>query len=206
MLLNLVNYHKKILFIHIPKTAGTSVNHVLREYNTDNWKRDERYNNHDPYFLLQKNNSLIDEKKEFVFSIVRNPFTRSYSSFKHFNRINELNVSFDIFLDICLSRSNKFPTPDREFWKTPMIFYPQSSFLYKKDGSLKKNNIYKFEDIRSVEKKLSRILNVKMRFPLLNMGDSSNYYESYTPHNVEKVLEIYSIDFHNFNYSPKFDV
>ena len=197
---------KQIVFIHIPKTAGTSVNHVLKAYEVNKCKRDKRYNYHDPYFLLQNNNPLINEKRDFVFSVVRNPFTRTYSSFNHFNRINELNVSFDIFLDICLSRSHKFPTPDREFWKTPMIFYPQSVFLYKKDGSLKKNNIYKFEDLTLLEKKLGSILKTKMNFPLLNMGDSSNYYESYTPQNIERVLEIYSSDFHNFNYSQKFDV
>ena len=195
--------NKKVLFIHIPKTAGTSINHVLNGFNVSSWEREWEYNYHEPYFLLQKNNSEIN-RHVFVFSIVRNPFTRTYSCFNHFNKVNELKISFSEFLDICLSRSNKFPIPDKEFPRTPMIFYALSLFLYGSDGRIKLNNIYKFEDLTPIKNKLSKILKNNIDFPRLNMGDRSHYYESYTTSNIDKVKDIYSIDFDNFKYSHVF--
>ena len=195
---------KKILFIHIPKTAGTSVNHVLSSNGYNEWIREDRFNYHDPYFVLQKNNLTLNWDNCFIFSIVRNPFTRTFSSFKFFNKINELSISFSQYLHLCSLGKNSGVKAKEEFWRTSMIFYPQSLFLYSMKGKLKKDNIYRFENLNPLKRKISTYLNKKIDFPFLNMGNKNDYYKDYTPPNIEKVKEIYSIDFENFNYSTQF--
>ncbi len=197
--------NKRILFIHIPKNAGTSVNHVLSSNGKNLWKRVDDFNYHDPYFLLQKNNPEIILTDPFIFSIVRNPFTRIFSCFKHFNVMNHQNISFDEYLELCKNKKNNVKDGDIPFWKTPMIFYPQSLFLYDSGGYLLKENIYRFENISPLERKISELIGRNIKFPMLNMNGNSGYYESYTSENIEIVKDLFSIDFDNFKYSTNFE-
>lgn len=195
--------NKNILFIQIPKTAGTSINHVLSSNSKNLWNRNKNFNYHDPYFLLQKNNPSLFLMNCFIFSVVRNPFTRAFSCFKFFNYINDKNFSFDEFLMLCKNRKNE-GDGEINFWKTPMIFYPQTLFLYDLNGNLKKDNIYKFENLLPLEKRISKILGKDIKFPVLNINKKVGYYESYTLENIKTVQDIFSIDFENFNYSANF--
>ena len=160
--------YNKILFIHIPKTAGTSVNHILSSNRNNLWKRDDQFNYHDPLFVLERNNPEIKLINPFVFSIVRNPYDRIFSCYRHFNFRNKKNISFTQYLEICSKRDISTTQGDINFWKTPMIFFPQSLFLYDLNGRLKKDNIYKFENLSKLERKLSKILKKRIYFPRLN--------------------------------------
>ena len=196
--------YNKILFIHIPKTAGTSVNHVLSSNRNNLWKRNDQFNYHDPLFVLERNNPEIKLINPFIFSIVRNPYDRIFSCYRHFNYRNNKNISFTQYLEICSKRDVSATQGDINFWKTPMIFFPQSLFLYNLNGKLKKDNIYKFENLSKLERKLSKILKKKIYFPRLNFQSSSEYQKYYTYENIETVKELYSIDFENFGYSTDF--
>ena len=44
--------YSAVLFVHIPKTAGSSISKILNEKNLDNWKR-EWPRHHDPYSYLK---------------------------------------------------------------------------------------------------------------------------------------------------------
>ncbi len=196
--------YNKILFIHIPKTAGTSVNHILSSNRNNLWKRDDQFNYHDPLFVLERNNPEIKLIDPFVFSIVRNPYDRIFSCYRHFNFRNKKNISFTQYLEICSKRDISTTQGDINFWKTPMIFFPQSLFLYDLNGRLKKDNIYKFENLSKLERKLSKILKKRIYFPRLNFQSSSDYQKYYTYKNIETVKELYSIDFENFGYPTDF--
>ena len=197
-------FDRKILFIQIPKTAGTSVNHVLSSNRKNLWKRNEQFNYHDPLFVLERNNPELKLLNPFIFSIVRNPYDRIFSCYKHFNYRNKENISFDQYLEICSKRHNDTNQGDINFWKTPMIFFPQSLFLYDVTGKLKKDNIYKFENLSKLERKISQILKRKIKFPRLNCQSTLDYRHHYTHDNIKTVRELYGIDFENFGYSTDF--
>ena len=86
-----------------------------------------------------------------------------------------------------------------------MIFYPQSLFLYDSGGYLLKENIYRFENLSPLERKISKLIGRNIKFPMLNMNGNSGYYESYTSENIEIVKDLFSIDFDNFKYSTNFE-
>ena len=81
----LVNHLQKWAFIHIPKTGGNSVSDVLLKIpNT------EQVTTHGPI------NQLTNVDNYFIFSFVRNPFTRLASWYEHKKRegLHELFSSF----------------------------------------------------------------------------------------------------------------
>jgi len=90
-----------VLHIHIPKTAGSSIIKVLQDNNLDNWKRGYP-RHHDPYFYMEKENNIDD--KVFSFSVVRNPYTRTYSSYHQYNKANKTNISFMEYLNNILEK------------------------------------------------------------------------------------------------------
>lgn len=98
---------KKVVFVHIPKTAGTSVRRYLNLTAIDlnknlllsqkQIKRDQRFLGHDPLCMLLEKNDLTDAH---IFSFVRNPYTRTYSFYQFLKQNNRsLQMSFMDFLD-----------------------------------------------------------------------------------------------------------
>lgn len=82
-----INSKDKWAFVHIPKTGGTSISHVLKtQENTTNPA------GHDSLRILEYNLS-----EYFKFSLVRNPFTRIASAYFHEIRKTE-HMSFEHFL------------------------------------------------------------------------------------------------------------
>jgi hypothetical protein len=181
--------HKKVLFIHIPKTGGTSIASFLKLNCMDQWIR--KYPaRHDPYFFMQQMNDI--SKDIFSFAVVRNPYTRTYSYYKHFNYQNNLNVSFSEFLFYV---KNKISFP-----KTPMIIYPQSFYLFDINNKISISKIYRFEDLDEFEN------DFKIKLPHLRKGiyEKKDYYKDYTDENISLVKQIYNQDFKILNYSDTF--
>ena len=69
--------NKNVVFLHIPKTGGTSVEHLLKQNYGE-----EGYGRH--YSLRRFEIKNKELNKCLVFTIVRNPFERIASTFKHF--------------------------------------------------------------------------------------------------------------------------
>jgi hypothetical protein len=180
----------KLLFIHIPKTGGTSIAKYLLESGLDKWNRDFNYKHHDPLILLEKNN-LIDIDT-FKFSVVRNPYTRTYSYYHHFMRINSISLSFTDFLDI-IKKEIFFP-------QTPLINKLQKYYVLDKSGGIGLTKIYNYENLLELESDLN------FKLEKLNVGNYSKkeYYDDYNKKNINLVKEIFFDDFKIFNYSLDF--
>lgn len=182
---------QKALFVHVPKTAGTSIERTLRLNEKCEWIRNPSYLMHDPLFLLQKTNDIPEDT--FVFSVVRNPFTRTYSYYNHFKRINQVELSFKEFLHII---RNRIPPTDR----TPFIGYNQSYYLFGDNGLLGTSKIYKYENLLELE------LDFNIRLEHENVGNYHplNFFEDYGEDEKNLVRHICAEDFLNFGYSLEF--
>lgn len=173
-----------MLFVHIPKTAGQSIFSVVSSH----WNYVE-HAKHDPLFLLERNNNIVDAYK---FSVVRNPYRRTFSYYKHFNKINHTEYTFGQFLDIIKSGTS-FP-------KTKMIPYSQSFYCLNTVGDIGLDKIYKFENLKELESDLS------VSLPHINRGSYSEveYFNSYGQRERNFVRDYYSSDFYNFEYTTDF--
>lgn len=173
---------EKLLFVHIPKTGGTS---ILNKLDQSMWKKTKNIG-HDPLFLLEKNN---DTENAFSFCVVRNPYTRTFSYYDHFKFQNNVECSFLDFLYI-LKR--------KEFSKnTPMMIFPQSFYVYNLHGDIGIDKIYNYEKFYEIEEDLN------IKFDYLNKGTYSQkeYKDAFKDKNaIALVQELFSVDFINFDY------
>jgi hypothetical protein len=178
-----------VLFVHIPKTAGSSISKILDENNLDNWKR-EWPRHHDPYSYLKEAN-LIDEKV-FSFAVVRNPYTRTYSCYKQYNKTNQTNISFAQYLDNI--KQGKISTI------SPLLHIPQSFYIMDQD-ILQVERLYKFENLKELEDELGWELG------FYNVGNYvvESYIQEYSDEAIKMVQDFYSSDFINFGYSKDFN-
>jgi len=181
--------YDSILFVHIPKTAGSSISKILDEKNLDNWKR-EWPRHHDPYSYLEEAN-LVDERV-FSFAVVRNPYTRTYSCYKQYNKTNQTDISFAQYLDNI--KQGKISTV------SPLLHIPQSFYIMDQDD-LQVERLYKFENLKELEDELGWELG------FYNVGNYvvESYIEDYTDKEINMVQDFYSSDFINFGYSKDFN-
>ena len=91
----MISFQKRFLFIHIPKTAGNSIQSVLRDYSEDELvalrsEQDgvERFGLRNPKYKLKKHSTLADYRAAldetdfgnlYKFTCVRNPWDRMIS-------------------------------------------------------------------------------------------------------------------------------
>lgn len=155
----MIDHKRKIIFIHIPKCAGSSVEYFfdvkpfdwqMPNYtNLTGWcdKRKIHLHHATPKQLLET--ELISESiwNEYTkFSIVRNPWSRAYSDYIWLNRFNIVNCNFEDFLlrkgnlsKILTDKSHKSYRGDH--------LYPQVDFL-KIDDKYALDYLIRFENLR----------------------------------------------------------
>lgn len=203
-----INRTTNTIFVHIPKTGGTSIEKALGMYS--NWRKTnlnvlygldkdkkvlqslclEYYKN----YLPEK---LISQCK--IYTVVRNPYDRALSDFSWKNR------GFDNLKDylqhIKNTLSKKTKSELMVFNKNLQNHYlPQ--FEYIKSEKYKVTHILRFENLNKEFEK--HFPTIKLEYH--NKSKHEDYKEFYkkNPECVDLVNEIYNIDFVKFNYKKLF--
>ena len=205
-----------IVFIHIPRTAGTYIESRLgRKYNVyNNWPKENIVNlfglkkiNDNNYLMLQhltlmemiKYNFINKKENQYIFTIVRNPYDRILSTYKHYK--NEYKT-FDLFLDkiesinlhdyahsgiITDNMNYNYLTmsnlEENKYMILPQYHYIQHNGDYSVD-------IIKYEDFEKIRCKID----IKIKFKI-----NKNNYEL-TDQQKNRIYKIYQIDFDRFGF------
>jgi hypothetical protein len=191
---------RKIIFIHIPKTAGSSIEHLLRDegkYELDfigvrNGRSTHHYMGIELKLILKELYPTY-----YKFSFVRNPYDRLISEY-FWCRLNNVghkfNKTFDEFLDYVedVIKNKKFFKPIENDH-----FIPQYSFLFF-NNKLIVNNIFKYEDIETVAPLIKKRL--KINTVLQHLNKSKKNEITLTQEQKDRIYNLYKIDFQTFNY------
>jgi hypothetical protein len=186
-----------LLFIHIPKAAGTSVTNVLYGRRIGHFTLAQ--------YLLYLNNQFSDSI--YTFTVVRNPITRIYSAWK-FARLGgteegavnnfqkyqqELFATFDSFVMNWLQYQN--------LNTCEILFRTQCHFVNipnsEKEMSME---VFYFEKLQELELRLSEKLGKKILFPHKNVVGEKLELTKFNPETIKKLCELYSCDFEKFGY------
>lgn len=209
------NYH--CIFVHIPKTAGQSVEHFFLALHGLSWQ--ERASlllrrNPDPKFGPERLAHLKateyvdcghipDEKfrKFFKFSFVRNPWDKLVSVYRY--KGFDKNFSFKEFV------TSRLPAKDN-YSGTYRHVTPQHEFLCNANGELLVDFVGKFENLQSDFDLVCSKLGISSSLlPHVNSSEKKKPFESrarahytsyYDDELRETVGEIYARDISLFNY------
>lgn len=219
--------NKEVVFIHIPRTAGTYIENVIcKKYNIDKkWPISDKnilfglLKQNNKYFTLQhltftemhKYNFINVDKNIFYFSIIRNPFDRVISLYSNWGGDKRFKT-FDIFLNKLLSFNmdnydhNGIITENSNFNYKNMSknlkdcmyhFLPQYKYVYDASNNIKVNT-YKINEMN----KLNNILNVNLKFSKTR----NKKFKQINKEQIDKIVKIYKKDFEIFNYSTIYNV
>ena len=171
----------RCIFVHIPKTAGRSVEmFFMNKLNLDRNNDDDRArllitDNDDPERGTEKLSHLSateyvqcghitqqDFDGYYKFSFVRNPWARLVSEYRYRNFLS--HKSFKDFV------MNKLPAPGWDDKYRHVM--PQSEMLYDKDGKLLVDFVGKFEHLRQDFKQVCKFLGFEdSSLPHVNSSD-----------------------------------
>lgn len=206
----MICHRYKTIFVHIPKTAGQSIEHVFLEKMELNWATRAplllRYNSEPKLgperlahlyateYVSLGHIAPIDFADYFKFSIVRNPWDRLVSFYKR--SVLSSGVSFREFV------INGFPKVDHTAFGRQVA--PQWYYLMDDDDNLLVDSIVKFEQLEEdLFPILKRIFgdDAPLAIPKVNASsnrtDPASFYDERT---YSFVQEFYAKDIKFFGY------
>ena len=100
---------KELIFIHVPKAAGTSVKVTLKKnLNEANYENIDNNDHHSYLQIVKIDNKLF--RNRISFALVRNPYERFVSIYRFVNRPFKLNkwfgnLSFEVAKELILLKN-----------------------------------------------------------------------------------------------------
>lgn len=185
-------YYKptKFIFIHIPKTAGTSIY---------KWLNSGKVMMNYHHTALQYKDILKDSYKDFYkFAFVRNPWDRMVSFYRYYMLYDQNKLrkkpkkeSFEAWLGRL-----------HEYKHVPLT---QLSYITDKSGNQMIDFIGRFENLKEDLRKISNTIEVKLpdKFYHEIPTHHSHYIEMYNSETKKIVDELYKDDIDYFQYTFK---
>ncbi len=200
----LLNETRRFLFIHIHKTAGTSITRALQAI------PGTRTIFH-PHSLM-KHVALTEEQNTlFKFAFVRNPWDRLLSWYnmirnkgptnRFMSYVLENSRSFSEFLD-CVDEIAETDDPTDSaipYWKS--IAYNQLDYISTPDGRLNIDFVGRFETLNHDFAAVCKRLDLgAITLEHTNRYEHAPYRSYYTDCDIEKVRRLYARDIRHFGY------
>jgi hypothetical protein len=198
----MLSIQKKFLFIHVPKTAGNSIQNVLKHYSEDsivclNPLQDgiERFEVRNKSFSnINKHSSLFDYYQVlspdffhclYKFAVIRNPWERMISYFFSPHRQTQ-GWNRDEFVNLL----QKVPT---------MFYYLNTCGLPSSTPEI--NFVMRFESLKEDFRQVAQILQLKnANLPILNKSNREDYWKYYDSQLVNMVAHKYAAEIEYASY------
>lgn len=191
---------KDFIFIHIPKSAGSSILRPLRSFTSLHYWSPQRFTNsggtyigHVSIFKMLEKGFIKKDflKKAIVFCFIRNPYKRAVSLFNHIGR-EEGFTSFESFVKN-LPNIEPIGLYNR---KGLSMCNPQTDWITDSSGNFIVNFIGKVDSINSDFKKLCKLIDIKPSIiDVVNKKEHAYYSSYYTLKTKKLIEEFYKEDF-----------
>lgn len=209
-----ISYTYNTVFIHIPKCAGTTIEKILGTSTTKEYFckvrdfKNEKIKTPQHFTYMELTDDLnISWLDFFVFSVVRNPYSRLVSEYNYRKDISltkqcpQLDpINFETFVQSL----NMEPLARIKFFDGHLE--TQSSFLRNKSGVIEQSiKIFRFENLTPCWAILEEKTDIKYSDDVWSRKsiDNTPYQTFYTPVIKSAVYNFYKEDFDNFGYDPE---
>jgi len=205
----LVSYHKKFVFVHIFKTAGTSITDSFarfcyrpesfrpsnwRAFLSTNWRKIHRIPIKKHATALQIRAALDREIFDsfFKFSFVRNPWDWKVSLYHYIldrpqNRGHEETKKMGSFRNFVFSREK--------------LSFTQTSCLVDEFGNLLVDFVGKFENLDEDFQSICHKVGISSRLPHINKSKRTCYQDYYDAETRDLTARLYAEDIERFGYT-----
>jgi hypothetical protein len=212
-----VSHSHKTIFVHIPKTAGTSIEAVLGmhgdkqdigvvPYFNQELDHEHLYGRQMQHMTAQairtvlNNDALFDSY--FKFTVVRNPWDRLVSALawtdQKWVRGEELTISgFDSQVR---QLHDLLVTARTEPVQLPHYLYPQSLYIFDAARRPLVNFIGRYENLAADWRVICDKLGLSIELPARMKSHHRDYREYYSPETRQRVADMYALDINLFQY------
>jgi hypothetical protein len=190
-----------ILFIHIPRAAGTSINQALYD----------RFMGHPRASEIRRWGSA-ELNALPSFAITRNPWERLVSAYRFARRGGGVGGPFEAgvlepdryrgaeFEDFARFVTQWLPAQQGE--RLDWIFQPQSLFVTGDSGQLLVDHVGRLDDLKPTLDFIDGAIGRRPRIAVGNRsGEATDFRQFYTPALVEAAARFYAEDVDRFGYS-----
>jgi hypothetical protein len=193
---------KKIIFIHIPKTGGTSVEDCLSLRKKKNgyglvinkYLRKIAMQ----HYTIQEYNTFFKNTNYYKFSIVRNPYERFISEY-YWIPIKNIGYKGGQYIDDFIKYVENI-VKNKHYNLTIFHnhFIPQYNYICDIDNNIIIDKLFRYENMDEIK----LFLKEKYDVSLPHLNKSKNDKLEFTNLQKDKIYQIYQKDFDIFNY-PK---
>ena len=190
--------HSEVIFIHVPKAAGTSINRALYGRTLGHYSAVE----------IQSTFPALYEKS-YTFSMVRNPWDRALSAYRFARMGNTETMGIHKPQQYKIAELETFEKfvmdwlPKQDLRKADFVFQPQYWFVCDKREDIIVDFLGKTENINSDLSKISKKINKEIVVRRENSTSSHglDYRKAYKSSKmVDAVHSIYKKDVDKFGY------
>jgi Sulfotransferase family len=199
----MISFQKRFLFVHIPKTAGNSIQNVLRDYSEDELvalrgEQDgvERFGLRNPKYKVKKHSTLAEYRaalgetefgKLYKFTCVRNPWDRMVSYY-------------------FTPTQNVTAWDRKKFRKAILKVLPVADYLRldrgKEDPFANVNYIIRFENLVEDFRNVCAALDIsRTTLPRYNSSQREHYSKYYDDELCELVRARFAAEIERFGYT-----
>lgn len=190
--------HAGVIFVHIPKNGGTSINHAV-------------YGRFMGHFRVRDIERVRPNLLRSLpsFAVVRNPWARAYSAWNFARQGAAMKEGAQI-RSPARYQTPEFESferfvlewlPSRDLNREDYVFRPQSQFVLNKWDEIGVSNLGRIEEPDSYLPYLEDTLGRQIEIRHLNRtADPFRYREAYTLEMRATLAGCYSVDLERFNY------
>jgi chondroitin 4-sulfotransferase 11 len=179
------------VFIHINKTAGTSIVDVIGK----------PFRKH---LTVKDVINVIGQQKwdeAYTFTVIRNPWDKVVSQYKHAIKMNSNNMAKKSieFKDwvACTYGEPKDPF----YYGRAQMFFPQVEWLKNFQGKIDVDKIIRFENLNEGINEVFNTLAIDSDLPHLNETHKTNYRDFYDNESKQIISEWFHEDIQVFEYT-----
>jgi hypothetical protein len=184
---------KDFVFIHINKTAGTSIVDIIGKPFRKHLTAKEVIHH-------------IGKKKwdsAYKFAVVRNPWDKVVSHYKHNIKVNPKRmldgkeiITFEKWIHAVFGAKKI-----KKYYNRPQHFLPQVEWLKDDLGIISMNKIILFENLTEGFNEVSKELGLDRELPHLNQTIKSKYQDFYNEETRQIVADWFREDIEKFGYT-----